>query len=1572
MKIKRIVSIILILAFTIGLIPITTRISQAADYKFSTIPNTCTENYDSVIDTSKANYSYDEMLEDINLLVAKFPGKVKKEIIGYSELGREIPALIIGSDNAPNRYLAQGATNARDYMTSLFLMKVAEYYLENYSNSVNGEVLADLFNRCQFHFIPMVNPDGVMLSQEGLDSLNIITDPVEKQRRTESLLSMMDEMNAAINGTTEVDTGWSPPDRTENETDFTYWVSNIDGVDVNFNMYDAQMDEWLKGGAYYNDITYHNKPYYKNYMAQPESSKEAKALATYCRRYNFNIATAYQIPGNLFHWNWLDRDPARKAKHLAISQRLASFAGYTCPTGNNPYVGFTGWYLKNFPDAYATAVKIGNRVFFDKITEPENLLIKATEKPNDNSPLEIEQFTTDVKAGTSIKYSIWNQKFTPIYTVQYILSLKDEENNPLIPPSGHVRTEPQKPAISAVTAGDGQASISFIPPENDGGMMITGYKLYQSTDNINFEEVSSNMMLSGNTFEVYELLNGTTYYFKVAAENMIGTGELSEVSQPVTPMAELEGVPGKPSIIEAITDDSMVAITFAPNPEDDPETITGYKIFQSTDNVTYIEVTDNVTLSMNKFIVKGLTNGTNYYFKVAAVNDIGTGKPSEPSAALTPVALTTLNIPNTCVENYDSVVDVSKAKYSYNEMLEDIDLLLAKFPGKVKKEIVGYSELGREIPALIIGSDSAPNRYLAQGASHAREYIASQLIVKMVEFYLENYDNEVGGEKLSDLFQRCQFHFIPMHNPDGVMLSQQGLESLNIITDPEEKQRRIDFLVPLMEEMNAAVNANSAEKDSDWAPPAEGEYDFTYWKSNINGVDVHYNMYDDQMMEWLLGGTFIHDPKNASYTEKPYYMNYMDQPESQKESKALADYCKKNNFNIAISYHATGGIYQWNYGFKKELPFETVGEVRQQKHQLISDRLATFMDHSSSQGYNAHIGFNGWYLHMFPRAYSANVELGTRVFLKDVTGPEGVNAKENDGCPLEVEQLTTDVSTGTFTRYSIWTKQKFTPIYTVQYILNNDLVEAAIATPAAPRDIAATVNGNTAEITFAVSADTGGSEITGYKLYQSTDNTDFTDVTASATLEGNKFVVPGLAYNTKYYFKVSLVNSMGEGEKSPETAEVTTGEAPPVVSPPVYPIPQPEDATPVQTVNTEKSIEYSIQTNTVTDENGKASSLVSVEQIDKAIKELSDPANSSKIASIKIATNVEAEATQSEVTIPSSAFALITGSNVSSISVDTGIGEVTFDKSSLATINKSIAEDTGDINISVSKLDIEEVINSFAIDKQSEIQEKIGDRPVFDFNVTAAGRQISDFEGGTARVSVPYTPKAGEDLDAIVVCYVADNGDLIIIPNCIYDSETGIVSFTVKHFSKYAVGYNKVSFNDVSGNWAEEYITYLSSRNIICGDNNNYKPEALTRRSEFAKMLALAAGEDVSGYSVSEFIDVDINSWYGKFVAWASEKGITKGKGNNIFDPDASISREEIVTMLYRLAGYLNYELSESTDLIEFPDSNNISSWAKKGAEAAVRAGIISGKDGKFAPADYATRSEVAKMITVFLKGMAK
>ncbi|HHW30638.1 MAG TPA: S-layer homology domain-containing protein, partial [Clostridiaceae bacterium] len=264
-----------------------------------------------------------------------------------------------------------------------------------------------------------------------------------------------------------------------------------------------------------------------------------------------------------------------------------------------------------------------------------------------------------------------------------------------------------------------------------------------------------------------------------------------------------------------------------------------------------------------------------------------------------------------------------------------------------------------------------------------------------------------------------------------------------------------------------------------------------------------------------------------------------------------------------------------------------------------------------------------------------------------------------------------------------------------------------------------------------------------------------------------------------------------------------------------------------------------------------------------------------------------------------------------------------------------------------------------------------------DFTITSGDKVISDLGGGTATISIPYTPKAGEDLNAIVIYHITGEGELVLITDCIYDAETGALTFKLSHFSRYAVGYNKVEFTDTEGSWAKDYITYLSARNIINGDGTGrYLPGNNITRAEFTKILAGIAGIDPASYRTSAFQDMDENAWYAPYVAWATENGIVKGYGNGLFGPDDYISREQIALMISRFASVQNYTLPEAVEAIEFADSDKISSYAREAVEKVQRAGIINGRPSGdrivFASSDNADRAEAAKMLAVLMKSMMK
>jgi len=92
-------------------------------------------------------------------------------------------------------------------------------------------------------------------------------------------------------------------------------------------------------------------------------------------------------------------------------------------------------------------------------------------------------------------------------------------------------TSPGSPTIGSATAGNGQATVTFSPPQSDGGSSVTGYTVTSNPEG----GVDSNAGTTATSHVVTGLTNGTTYTFTVTARNEVGTGGASAASNPVTP-----------------------------------------------------------------------------------------------------------------------------------------------------------------------------------------------------------------------------------------------------------------------------------------------------------------------------------------------------------------------------------------------------------------------------------------------------------------------------------------------------------------------------------------------------------------------------------------------------------------------------------------------------------------------------------------------------------------------------------------------------------------------------------------------------------------------------------------------------------------------------------------------------------------------------------------------------------------------------------------------------------------------------------------------------------------------------
>lgn len=170
-------------------------------------------------------------------------------------------------------------------------------------------------------------------------------------------------------------------------------------------------------------------------------------------------------------------------------------------------------------------------------------------------------------------------------------------------------------------------------------------------------------------------------------------------------------------------------------------------------------------------------------------------------------------------------------------------------------------------------------------------------------------------------------------------------------------------------------------------------------------------------------------------------------------------------------------------------------------------------------------------------------------------------------------------------------------------------------------------------------------------------------------------------------------------------------------------------------------------------------------------------------------------------------------------------------------------------------------------------------------------------------------------------------------------------------------------YDDVAQeHWAYSSIMTLSGRGIISGVGNNlFDPEASVTREQFAKLLA--AGFELTGEEILPFTDVPQNDWAYPFIVKVYVHGIARGIGNDLFGYGAQITRQDMAVMLYKamsLEGELNVEASGEL----FADDAEIADYAREAVYAMRTLGIINGNpDGTFCPNDSATRAQAAKML---------
>lgn len=179
--------------------------------------------------------------------------------------------------------------------------------------------------------------------------------------------------------------------------------------------------------------------------------------------------------------------------------------------------------------------------------------------------------------------------------------------------------------------------------------------------------------------------------------------------------------------------------------------------------------------------------------------------------------------------------------------------------------------------------------------------------------------------------------------------------------------------------------------------------------------------------------------------------------------------------------------------------------------------------------------------------------------------------------------------------------------------------------------------------------------------------------------------------------------------------------------------------------------------------------------------------------------------------------------------------------------------------------------------------------------------------------------------------------------------------------------YTSVPFNDVSyGDWYYNAVQFVYSRGIMDGvDYYKFAPNGTITRGMIVTMLWRMAGEPFE-MPVTSFTDVEIGRYYTTAVAWACRNGIADGMGESTFGPNDAITREELVTLLYRYAQYFGHSCI-GTSIEGFADAGSVSSYAYNAMCWAYKAGVVTGTTGsRLNPQGTASRAEAAQMIMSF------
>lgn len=244
--------------------------------------------------------------------------------------------------------------------------------------------------------------------------------------------------------------------------------------------------------------------------------------------------------------------------------------------------------------------------------------------------------------------------------------------------------------------------------------------------------------------------------------------------------------------------------------------------------------------------------------------------------------------------------------------------------------------------------------------------------------------------------------------------------------------------------------------------------------------------------------------------------------------------------------------------------------------------------------------------------------------------------------------------------------------------------------------------------------------------------------------------------------------------------------------------------------------------------------------------------------------------------------------------------------------------------------------------------------------------------GKTENGTVTVSPRSAEKGDTVTITVKPDSGyqldDLAVTDKNgkelkLTDKGNGKYTFTmpsgkVKINATFTKEAESSPFSDVSTSaYYYEAVKWAQEKGITGGIGNGlFGPNQPCTRGQIVTFLWRAAGSPVVNYAMN-MTDVAEDAYYGEAVRWALSEGITTGTGDGKFSPDATCTRAQSVTFLFRAIGKLVDSKAEFIDVLTDSYYANAVAWA---VENGVTNGI---GDGLFGPDNSCTRAQIVTFL---------